>query len=379
MQNPEIGNPPKANHVAKMPWPNFLAWAGVVFCLATSPIHAETADTGEIAPRTPEVETTDEREGWQFEVGAGFLLHSQGQTASVDAEWADPDDPLNVSGGRVEPALAPGFTLEATVLTPGLTSHKYAPRLYARVGYEALLEDSFATYRAFDSSALSGQGICSPLPTLTVEIGGNPETGIAIPGLTSCDSKTDIDTSIQDMWFLGVGVEVPLPIFEDRMKVRLGLDYLGQRWGASEFSWSRSQTWGVCTSRNYPTAFLNNVIGVPVLGNNNSCNLQTNPPTIPIQDGNRTQATTKNEVSSSFSSATTHALGFDVSTLVDVYKWKEFQLRLYLDTRFAWILSDSGGDIVIPSEYGTFEVSTRPDQFIAQAGGGIRIYWTPHW
>ena len=84
-------------------------------------------------------------------------------------------------------------------------------------------------------------------------------------------------------------------------------------------------------------------------------------------------------MSSSFSSATTHALGFDVSTLVDVYKWKEFQLRLYLDTRFAWILSDSGGDIVIPSEYGTFEVSTRPDQFIAQAGGGIRIYWTPHW
>ena len=279
MQNPEIENPPKVDGVAKAAWPRALALAAVVFCVVTSPIDADTADTGEIAPRTPEAETADERGGWQLEVGAGFLLHSQGQSADVDVEWADPTDPLSLSGGRVEPALAPGFTLEATVLTPALFSHKYAPRLFAHVGYEVLLEDSFATYRSFDSSALSGQSICNVSPSVTVEIGGNPETAIPVPGLASCDSKTDIDTSIQDMWFLGVGVQVPVPIFEDRMKLRIGLDYLGQRWGPTKFSWSRSQTWGVCTSRNYPTPFLPAIPGgVPYIGHNAQCLIETDPP-----------------------------------------------------------------------------------------------------
>lgn len=382
MQNPDMKNSRRVLGAAEAAWPRVLALAAFLFCVVNFPIYAETAETGEIAPRTPESDAADEREEWQVELGAGFLLHSQGQTASVDVEWTDPN-PLTLSGGRVEPALAPGFTLEATVLTPALTSHKYAPRLFAHVGYEVVLEDSFATYREFDSSQLSGQSICNVSPSVTVEIGGNPETAIPIPGLASCDSKTDIDTSIQDMWFLGVGVQVPVPIFEDRMKLRIGLDYLGQRWGPSNFSWSRNQTWGVCASRNYATPFLPAAPGVPYIGNNSQCVLLTEPPN-PLPEtlwprGNRTQVGTKDEVSSSFSGRTTHALGFDLAALVDVYEWKDFQLRLFLNTRFAWIVSDLEENSEINSEYGTFKVNVSPDRFIAQAGGGIRIYWTPRW
>ena len=384
MKNPETENPPIIFGLAKVSWPRVLILSALAFCLASSSIHADTADeTGEIAPRTPEVDDAKEREGWQFEVGAGFLLHSQAQSADVSVDWAPGQPDLSLSNGRVEPALAPGFTLEATVLTPALTSHEYAPRLFVQAGYENLLEDSFATYRGFDSSALSGSGICNIPSEITVQVGGNPEAAIPVPGLDSCDSTTSIDTAIQDMWFLGVGVQVPLPIFEDRMKLRLGLNYLGQRWGDAKFSWSRSQTWGVCTSRNYPTAFLPNALGVPYIGTNGQCVLLTDPapvgPDVNWERGNRTQVASKDEVSSTFAGATTHALGINLSALVDVYQVGDFQLRFFLNTRFAWILNDSEAADVITSEYGTFNVSTSPDSFIAQAGGGVRIYWTPRW
>ena len=68
-----------------------------------------------------------------------------------------------------------------------------------------------------------------------------------------------------------------------------------------------------------------------------------------------------------------------MAALVDVYEWKEFQVRLFLDTRFSWILNDTEQNYTVESEYGSFDIKAGPEKFIAQAGGGLRIYWSPRW
>ena len=283
----------------------------------SSAIHAETESTDASAESSAE----EKKPGFGLELGAGFLLHSQGQDAGVSSGGTAID-------GRVEPALAPGFTVDATVLSPPLFEHEYAPSAFFQIGYQNVLEDSFATFRGVAAYSPSD------VPNVVAqECAGGADN-------SSCDIRSSIDTSIDNMWYLGVGFQVPTPIFEDRLKLRFALDYLGQQWGDADFSWSRT----------------------------------TNLPA--FQGGGQL----KESVDASLPGVTTHALGFSTATLVDVYQWKGLNLRLFLDLRFAWILNDPGGDYSVSEPgVGDFQVLAVPDKFIAQAGGGIQVYWSPNW
>ena len=312
-----------------------LVLAVFVFCVAGA-AHAE-AD-GPVSGSASEQGSEEAEENrWGLEIGAGFLLHSQGQNVSIISSLDNPSyDPglppgpgnpefiTQPADGLVEPALAPGFTVEATVLSPALFEHEYAPSLFVHVGYENLLEDSFATFRSIKAYSPSDD----PNVTARECEGGSDDS--------SCDISTGFDTAIESMWFLGVGVDLPTPVFEDRLRVRLAMDYLGQKWSDSDFNWERNTT---------------------------------------VQGGARSQQ----RVDASFAGLTTHSLGLGVAALVDVYEWNDFQVRLFLDTRFSWILTDVDQDYTVNSDFGSFDISAGPDKFIAQAGGGLRIYWSPRW
>ena len=335
MDSPEMESSWSQEYAAGFRCAMGLVLAAFVFCGA-SVAFAEEGAVGS-TPASEADSEENERNRWGFEIGAGFLLHSQGQNARIVGSLRNDNyDPGLPSGptnpefitkpleGLVEPALAPGFTVEATVLSPALFEHQYAPSLFLHVGYENLLEDSFATFRSIESYSSSDR------PNLTAEEceGGSD--------LSSCDISSGFDTAIQNMWFLGVGVDLPTPAFEDRLRLRVALDYLGQEWKGPDFRWERNTT---------------------------------------LQGGARS----KQSVEASFPSLTTHSLGVGVAALVDVYEWKEFQVRLFLDTRFSWILNDTEQNYTVESEYGSFDINAGPEKFIAQAGGGLRIYWSPRW
>lgn len=333
-----VGSPEKENTVSRIgiglaQWAMGLVVA-MLLLVGASAVHAETENTGAGA----ESSSSEEKQGDGFvlELGAGFLLHSQGQNASVIASIENPPGPAAVPTpfeGRVEPALAPGFTVEAAVLSPPLFSHEYAPSVFFHVGYENVLEDSFATFRAIDSFSPSD------IPN---QVQQKCEDGVFD---SACDIRSSIDTSIDSMWYLGVGFQVPTPIFEDRLKLRVALDYLGQKWGDTSFSWERNTQ--------YPT---------------------------PPPPANQPPPPKSQKVDAIFSGVTTHALGFGTSALVDVYQWRSLQMRLFLDLRFAWILNDMEDEYNVESPgVGSFQVFVGPEKFIAQAGGGIRIYWSPNW
>ncbi|MEE3328907.1 MAG: hypothetical protein VX252_16325 [Myxococcota bacterium] len=329
MDSPEMENAPSANGVAGAQRVIGLVLAALVFWGA-SLSYAEEESVDSSAASTPAVEDVEEeRRGFGLELGAGFLLHSQGMNANVREQLEDASNPgtflpWEEVQGRVEPALAPGFTVEATVLSPALFSNKYAPSIFLHVGYENLLEDSFATFRAREGYS------SSDTPNVTAEEceGGSDQS--------ACDISTGLTTAIKEMWFLGVGIDLPTPIFEDRLRFRIALDYLGQKWENSEFEWERNTT---------------------------------------LRLGERS----RQRAEASFPGWTTHSLGVGASALVDVYQWKELQVRFFLDTRFSWILNDYERFYEVGNDFGNFQVHLGPEKFIAQAGGGIRIYWSPRW
>lgn len=397
MDHPEIGNMPNENSAAGARWWTALFLASLLF-LASFSAYAAADDIASAADGSSSAEKQQPERGWGIEFGAGFLLHSQGQDASVDAtlERGGVPEETTQTPGRVEPALAPGFTLEATVLSPPLFSHKYAPSAFFHVGYQNLLEDSFATFRGIVSDNVSTDfpdertdscDIRANEGVYDIEVGGNFERAETMEKRGfSCDLTTGIDTAIEDMWFLGVGVEVPTPIFEERLKIRVALDYLGQRWADSSFNWKRSNNFRACATRLSASGAIPAVGGPnqqPLI-NNNSCFLQdTEPPLDPNTNepfvGNSVGQRSQQVINASLPGWTTHSLGVGVSALVDVYEWKELQVRLFLDTRFSWILNDVENSYLVESDYGRFDVNVGPEAFIAQAGGGIRIYWSPRW
>ncbi len=360
----------------------FLAFAVLMgtACLAffTGPAfaQAESQTPGEMAGSEASSDETAQKnkEGWGLEFGVGFVLHVQDMEASASADFdpltnpADPPegDPLNISNGTSDWAIAPGFSLDMTVLSPPLFEAKYAPRVFFQIGYQNLLEDSFTGYRDFQAGEGAGPcGVSAEYPNPGGP-GAGTDNALYIPSTASCDATTASNTSIQDMWYLGVGFQVPVPIFEDRAKFRLSFDYLGQKWGPQDFSFDRNSSYTVCYGQ-----------GAFIDPNNNNCVRPNTGPGPPTRPGLIQIDQTKESVSGLGSSLTTHALGIGLKGLVDVYEWRGLKVRLFLETRFAWLLNDYEQTGTFETDLGSFNSTIRPSEFIAQGGGGVRVYWSP--
>ena len=355
-----------------------ILWAG------SAPVKAEGEEANEAAgssgqPATEEVQPVQKpsRPGWEVEVGLGFVVHFQDLAGDASVDWsiqptpADPDcheqgllacPTLSFAGGRNDPALAPGFSLELVGLSPALWGARYAPRVFAHVGYQALLEDSPTAYRKYSSEALSSASCAIPIQW---PVPGQDQPGLSMPLTGSCDSSVKVDTSIDGMWYLGVGFEVPLPFFEDRMKFRLAADYLGQQWGPQRFSWERNKSWNVCTG---PNRYLNS---------NNNCKRSLGGPPQFDPAGARIKVAQTDNINVVGPGGISHAIGTNLQALVDVYQWKQIRVRLFLETRFVWLIDDPDMELTVSVVDGLIRASVVPDTFIAQGGGGIRVYWAP--
>ena len=141
MDSPEMESSWSQEYAAGFRCAMGLVLAAFVFCGA-SVAFAEEGAVGS-TPASGADSEENERNRWGFEIGAGFLLHSQGQNARIVGSLRNdnydpglPSGPTNPEfitkplDGLVEPALAPGFTVEATVLSPALFEHQYAPQSF---------------------------------------------------------------------------------------------------------------------------------------------------------------------------------------------------------------------------------------------------------
>jgi hypothetical protein len=158
--------------------------------IATVSIAAETDGTDD-----PAATVDSDNEKWQPALGMGFLLSYQNQQGSSD---------LGIGSnlpGTTDAMVSPGFRFDASLATPVLIESRFAPRVFAQIGTQLLLEDNFVAWRSIGS-------------------------------VRSTTTETLVQSSIDSQWYAGIGLEFSIPAGEREVKLRTSVDYLGQTMSA---------------------------------------------------------------------------------------------------------------------------------------------------
>ena len=153
---------------------------------ATVAIGAETDGDGD-----PATTVNSDNEKWQPALGMGFVLGYQDQQGSSDAGIG------STLPGTTDAMVSPGFRFDASVATPVLVESRFAPRLFAQVGTQLLLEDNFVAWRSIGS-------------------------------VQSTTTETLVQSSIDSQWYAGAGLEFVIPAGERKIRLRTSVDYVGQ-------------------------------------------------------------------------------------------------------------------------------------------------------
>ncbi len=298
------------------------ALALIAVALVCAPVWADEEEE-EASPTVAEP-NLDGPDLWIPSLSIGFLMHVQDQDARVISGLG-----ANSANSTTDGLASPGFRFDVSLATPALFESELEPRIFAQVGAQVILEEEFTAYRSIDSYS---PGLSPPVPSAV--IGAN--CGISenpFDPITGCTIRNRVETQINSQWYVGTGFQIVIPAWQRQVRLRTAVDYLGQ-------SFSMTGT----TSRD-------------------------------IQGRGETV------YSSPVSSSTTHAVGASLQGDALVYRWRDLRVSLFLETRFAWIVS--GGQQVFstvdsdPANLTTYSI--EPDPFIAQGGGGIRFSWLPNW
>lgn len=120
--------------------------------------------------------------------------------------------------GKAERAILTAFIgPNGSIATPALTTRYGRPRIYVRAGYR------FPT--AAEPTILDDQ-----IPIRESELTNDPTLcGTPTPGTIQCEHAIRTDLQIQDLWHVGLGIEIDLPIQFQHFKLDLGIEYLGER------------------------------------------------------------------------------------------------------------------------------------------------------
>jgi hypothetical protein len=309
------------------------------------------------AEDTPPAPAEADDDGGQPSLGMGFLLHRQEQTGAVEGGLGS-----TLGGpGNTDAAVSPGFRFDADLMSPPLLDIDLAPKLFFQVGAQVLLEDEFIAYRNSGSFANSESIPLLQLNCLAPPADLDPDRlddgWIRLPNdrVATCAIDSKVSMAIDAMWYMGVGIDLTLPVWERRVHLRASVDYSAQSISANGSTEIISQTQFVCLAR----------LGcVP------------DPP-----DSARSDLVTTTDRNNGSASRTSHGVGFGLSMNADVYRFKSIRVDLFLETRFAWLISGSSLRFVgvdsNPVLNSTFVI--RPDEFFIQGGGGIRVRWMPKW
>jgi len=165
--------------------------SGAVFFLA---LVLSVAATAESDPGAAPSSVVPESELWAPSLSMGFFLHYQDQEASV---LSGPGSEL--TGGTGDEMVSPGFRFDAAIATPVLFDVSFAPRLYAQIGTNMVLEDSFVAYRAISSG-----------------------------GVAAAITEVEMSSFLNSEWYAGLGLETVLPVWERRIRIGTAVNYVRQ-------------------------------------------------------------------------------------------------------------------------------------------------------
>ncbi|HIF95814.1 MAG TPA: hypothetical protein EYQ54_02085 [Myxococcales bacterium] len=205
---------------------------GATVAIAAEP-GADAAETD--GDGDPAKAVNSDNEKWQPSLSMGFVLSYQDQEGSNNAGlgFGDP--------GTSDGMVSPGFRFDASLASPVLFESlvgPFAPRVFAQVGTQLLLEDNFVAWRS-----------------------------IFTPPATSTTNETLVKSSVDSQWYLGVGLEFLIPAGERDIRLRTSVDYMSQTLSASGTSDSTTRQSGNTVERHYESPVAettNHALGVGV-------------------------------------------------------------------------------------------------------------------
>jgi hypothetical protein len=286
-----------------------------------------------------------------FRIGPG--LHVQGLDGSVfgpdtpifiHTPSPTPDNPATTAdeGFDVSTLGAPGDSIQTVEFSFRL--RLYAPqdlfefteksriRPFIQMGAERPLDDGFVAMRynsTFDTSVASRYGAGR---TLSEFCPGTPAT-------QACAYESRVRVDVLATWSAGFGADFTLPIAEDQYHLVPFVEYFGQAYQSeSEFELTLRQS----------------------LSSDNT-------------------KTIKSKTGTEILHGVAAGLGFEV----DVYEAKWFAIRLFLESRAAWLLNDreartSATNPTPTPGFNTADFMVRPSGFVVKAGGGLEIRLIGH-
>ena len=157
---------------------------------------AETDGDGE-----PAKVVNSDNEKWQPSLGMGFVLSYQDQAGSNNGGLGF------LHPGTSDSIVSPGFRFDASLASPVLFESlvgPFAPRVFAQVGTQLLLEDNFVAWRSIFTQSDS-----------------------------AITTETLVQSAVESQWYLGVGLEFLIPAGERDIRLRTSVDYMSQTLSAS--------------------------------------------------------------------------------------------------------------------------------------------------
>lgn len=293
------------------------------------------------APRVCAADGSD----WTPAFRIGPAIHIQGLDGSVrspdslpfiQGPSGVPDNPATPAdeGFNVSPQGAPGDSAQTIEFRFALRLYapedligggdRYRPRFFVQVGAERPLDDGFVALRynqTFNSTAPAdyGQPLTAFCPSATAQ---------------ACAYAARVNVDVLANWSLGFGADFTLPVWEDQFHLTPFVEYVGQAVESdSSFELSLSATG--------------------------------------VSDIRRT-------IRSKSDTELLHGIATGLGFEIDVYQGSWFDLRLFLESRAAWILNDrdiryDGTNPTPTPNFNTADFMARPSGFIVTTGGGIEI------
>lgn len=285
--------------------------------------------------------------GWVPAFRVGPALHIQGLDGSVNSPDSlpflqgpsgvpdNPNTPAN-EGFNVSPQGAPGDSAQTIEFRFGLRLYapedlipiddELRPRLFLQVGAERPLDDGFVALRydqTFDNS-------------VSQLYGAGRTVGEFCPGTSpqACAYAARVNFDILANWSVGLGADFTLPVWEDQFHLVPFVEYFGQAFESdSEYSLTLSRT---------------------------------------------NQSDSKTTIQSESDTEILHGIAAGLGFEVDVYETSWYALRLFLESRAGWILSDrevryDGTNPTPTPNFNTADFMVRPSGFVVTTGGGIEI------
>ena len=299
-----------------------------------------------VAAFAQEEQTEEELARWVPSATLGFSFHFQSLDTSGAEVFAfgavpsgSPQDQSPYTSSVTTDVLASTFDIDLALSSPALVKGWGAPRAFVHTAVHVPLSSEFTILEA-PKSFRQPIGFANPETRDFCPVGENVENvieGGAPTQIGTCDHRMTAKLTINAMWALGVGAEFVLPVWDRPLRVRTGVDYIGQ---SLEFS-------GEATRSDRQTQ----------------------------QGGAAAVVNREYTVSTSKVSHILHSIGPTIAFEAEAARVDDLSLNVFLEGRFYWLIDNPLIEYSGTNSDGNVEFLSRPHPFTAQLGAGVRFSW----